>query len=317
MIDTILPLLGLVQSSSAAGDLANKAASILHSRLGKAKATPSISTTPVLHEVHQLARKAPKADFCNLCSVCSVFLVRSILDADSSIDTYRASLRDFVTRKSSQLHPNFLLDYVRRFPSQAWALRDDLLNYLESGAVNSYRQSQVIIILQTLISHIPTLAKSVPSADVASFVSKASERIVGTLRSASSSEVKSDRIKELAKLALHLARASKSVNAMSAWNVDELAAVVLAMKAGQRTGQMKGVLGMLAQLQVVVEGKANQVAVPKRKQEDDGEPQDTPDNRKTVTDEGLGVTLAGTKPKKKRKSGDGDGLKRAKKPKEA
>lgn len=266
VVDTIMPLLNLIRSSgSSEGELANKAAGILRSRIGKAKDVPTTlqaeTASRILNSIHDLARKAPSADFSSLCSVCSLFIARSIETSTSSSpenpanEAYRATLADFMTRKSSAVHPAFILDYIRRFPIQAWPLRADLCKYITSGAsVNAYRQTQAYNMLQTLSQQLGSIVKAVGPDPVGDFVKQASGDVFDTLESASdaSSDWNAARLKEVIKFALQLARSSRSalpqMSISATWDKQRLAEVTINIKEGERTKEMKSVHGLLQQL---------------------------------------------------------------------
>ena len=137
--------------------LSDKAKGILRTRIGKAKETPSQAD---LEEVRVIAgnmqtraRKTASSDFLGILSQSSLYVSKILInleDENSVIDMYRESLVDFVTRKNSHLNAAYFNEFFQRFPAQSWALRTDLLD-LASKAVNGYRQSQVLQLLQRLV----------------------------------------------------------------------------------------------------------------------------------------------------------------------
>lgn len=272
-LDTLLPLLRLTRNTTPTeADLASKASALLRSRIGKSKDVPSTvdltHATALLTEIHETARKASSADYSALCSACSIFIARSIEATDptstAGTDAYRATLDEFMSRKSSLVHPSFLLDYIRRFPLVAWPLHADLVKYIAPGkGVNAFRQTQAYGMLQVFSQHLAAIAKSpsVPSEQVQSFISSARQEVYATFSAAASAENatewKADRLKDVAKFGLHLARSTKGVfpdQLESLWEPKALVGVEEELKAGARTKEMKGVLGLVVQLKAVLGG---------------------------------------------------------------
>jgi len=218
--------------------------------------------------IHELARTAPSADFSSLCSACSLFVSRTI-DASakssenaSAVDVYRATLADFMSRKSSSVHPAFLTDYMRRFPVQAWPLRTDLCGYVARGAgLNTYHQTQAYGMLQILTSQLGSIAKAVGASEVTDYVQRVSGDVFETLEAAAGSETEwyAARLKEVVKFALQLARTSRSVlsdhAASEIWDTQKLAEVTAKVKEGERTKEMKSVHGLLQQLAAILTSK--------------------------------------------------------------
>ena len=257
IIDTLLPLLKLVRSGSTDdAELSNKAASILRARIVKPKDVPSSSDDAhagVLETIHELARKAPNAEFSNLASACSLFIVRS-LDASSSADAeaYRTTLRDFLERKGSLVHPPFLVDYFRRQTRRAWALRTDLLDVLAKGAVNDYRQTQGYALLTVFAQHL----RDFPSNEAKQFVVRAQGDLAEVLDRAIAGEgVSASRLKEACRFGLQLSRAAKHADLLSAWDSDRLQRLKVSFDGGEKTRGMQGVRQMLAQLVGLVSGQ--------------------------------------------------------------
>ncbi|WVQ94762.1 hypothetical protein IAU59_001843 [Kwoniella sp. CBS 9459] len=270
-------LLKLVRASGTSeGELANKSAGILKNRLNKPKDYPTNvdadEAAQVLEEIHEMARKATSAEFSNLCSLVSLFVVKSIDTAGASsespvVQSYGKTLSDFMTRKASLVHPNFVLEFIKRFPQRAFGLYVDLNKYVSpGGGVNAYRQVQAYGMLQTLSQHLPVISKSGESS-VEGFIKSSSESVFSTLElaAATSGTAKAEKesgageggwnaakLKDVVKFALQLARASKNVNLTSAWDMQRVNEVEEKFKAGEKTKEMKGVLSMWAQLLAVL-----------------------------------------------------------------
>lgn len=163
----ILPLVDLVTGTgSDEKQLADKAAGILRSRIGKSKDTPTsvdrAALETALRAVHQRARKARSADVLTTLSGCSLYLSRTLLHAagrEVALAVYRESVVDFVTRKGSALNGAFLQEFVTRHPGEAWQLREDILGAMDKAA-NAYRQSQTYQLLATLFARLPASVSS-------------------------------------------------------------------------------------------------------------------------------------------------------------
>ncbi|WWD16543.1 hypothetical protein CI109_100970 [Kwoniella shandongensis] len=362
VLEVVGALLRLVRASaSSEGELANKAAGILRSRFNKPKDVPSSADVDVaaelLTQIHEMAQKAPSAEFSNLCSVCSLFVSRAIdASTDSSdkssatesspvVESYRKTLADFMTRKSSLVHPAFVLDFVKRFPLRAFGLHDDLTNYVQPGVgVNAYRQTQAYTMLQTLSQHLPVISKSgsVSSDEISTFVGKAAEQVYATLESAASTSTSTSttkegekstgagawnasRLKDVVKFALQLARSSKSIGVK--WDLERVKVVGDTFANGEKTKEMKGVRSMWSQLESILggggnakkdkkdkKGKGKVVAEEQgeEKMEVDGEKADVPSKsekkvKKVKKTSTSETTNASTeKPAKKRKTEDGE-----------
>ena len=273
---TILPLLRVVLNASPTeADLSNKAASILRTRLGKSKLVPSpvLTTIGIVEQIHVMARKAPNADFSAICSVCSLYIFRVISSPSGStaeqhqkqaLEMYTDTLTDYLERKASTLHPPFIVDFIRRFPTSAFPLAKSILEHLEpTGKVKVYRQVQAYGILQVFSQHLGVIAKTIPSSEIVSFLQSFTSTTYSLLSTVAigspDSEGSSDghgwnaqRLRDIIKVVLHLARSSKSVVDLktyeAAWKIEELKGSLEALKQGEKTGSMKGVLGMVEQM---------------------------------------------------------------------
>lgn len=264
-----MPLLQLVQSSgSSEQDLHNRAAGVIRSRFGKAREAPVTTDTElpaaVLSEIHAMARKAASAELSQMCSVCSIFVCRGLEASHPTstiaADAYRQTMDDYLSRKQSSVHAAFVVEFMKRFPVRAWALRDDLCKHLIPGeGANAYRQTQGYGMLQSLVQQLSTVAKSVSTNEIAAFVKTASTTINATLVAASSaggSDWKADRLKDVLKFGLLLARMTKHIlgaeGAAQAWDVQGLSDALAQLVAGERTSQMKGPQGLIAQIQAIL-----------------------------------------------------------------
>ncbi|WVQ79016.1 hypothetical protein IAT38_001108 [Cryptococcus sp. DSM 104549] len=278
VLPVVLTLLRLVRAAGTSeAELANKAAGILRGKFNKPKDVPSTADIPkanaTLLAIHAMAQKAHSAEFSNLCGLCSLFVSRAI-DASSPtstevVDAYRATLKDFMTRKASLIHPPFITEFIKRFPARAFALHSDLAGYVAPGAaVNTYRQLQGYTMLQLLAQQLPNISKTAPAEEVAGFITASCERVFATLEAAADDAEGSgkegwnaQKLKDVVKFALQLARNSKAVGVE--WDVKRVEAVGEKVKSGERTKEMKGVQSMWTQLEGILskkEGKGKKAA---------------------------------------------------------
>lgn len=143
--------------------LADKARGILRSRFSKAKEVPTDvdakQVVVIATNLHTQARKTHSSDLLSVLSLCSVYVAKILVnlnEVDLLLDLYKQSLADFATRKNSGLNAHFFQDIIKRFPSQAWLLRQDLIDASEK-CINTYRQSQVLQLLELLVGLLPSM----------------------------------------------------------------------------------------------------------------------------------------------------------------
>ncbi|KAK6907306.1 hypothetical protein I203_101296 [Kwoniella mangroviensis CBS 8507] len=269
MLSVVIALLRLVRGGgSSESELANKAAGIIRSKFNKPKDVPSSvdlsKAVGILREIHGMAIKAHSAEFSNLCSSSSLFVVKSIESSTSTsdasvVEVYGETLKDFMTRKSSLLHPNFVLEFIKRFPSKGFELSNDIVEFVRAGnGVNTYRQLQGYTMLQTITQHLPSLLKSntIPSNKIKEFISNATEAVYATVEDAQSeSGWNAAKLKDVVKFALALARTSKTLDVK--WDITRVEAVRDKLVNGEKTKEMKGVISMWNQLISILGGSGN------------------------------------------------------------
>ncbi len=163
VVTVILPLVTLISSSgSDEKQLVDKAQGILRSRIGKSKDVPTSApldkVEPVLEALHTRVRKS-RSDLSSTICACCIYLSKIMVSQqaeDKVIALYQATLEDFLTRKNSALTPAFFQDFITRFTSLAWRLRQPMLD-LSSKAVNAYRQLQALRLVQSLLSNLHSI----------------------------------------------------------------------------------------------------------------------------------------------------------------
>ncbi|GMK55691.1 hypothetical protein CspeluHIS016_0207470 [Cutaneotrichosporon spelunceum] len=259
----LLPLLHIVRGG---GELGNKAAGILRTRLKSTSLSASTDKTEleqagkILAEIHLLARRAPTSEFSGLCSAASLFAAR--VAPAQALEEYKTTLADFVTRKHSGVQPAFLQEYARRHAGKAWPLSGEILALLKDDkAANAYRHVQAYALLGALLSQAPALVKAgeLTTKEAREVVEGAMGDVYSVLEAAAESgEWKADRLKDAAKFALVVARTARALEIGEACDAPRLKEVAEAVKGG-RTKEMKGVHALLMQLGAVLskkEGKA-------------------------------------------------------------
>ncbi|KAL7413375.1 DNA polymerase phi-domain-containing protein [Mrakia frigida] len=274
----VLPLLEIILNSGPTElHLSSKATGILANRICKSKDAMLISdrseAVEVLGELHQAARKAQSAQVAKTCSQASVFVARALLQDQSTpssssatkeneqpiLDVYLASLEDFMTKKTTKVKASLFFDLVARFPVTAWSMRDQIIQYAKSDGANGYRQTQAFLILNELVGQVPALSKAGLDSSIQSFVPVCREAIYSILSSATDSSpeakgLKADRLRDIAKFAVKLARSTSTVvgadNLASTWAVEDLTTLASKLKAVER---LKGSGALHAQLSQLVE----------------------------------------------------------------
>ncbi|WWC68679.1 uncharacterized protein I206_102613 [Kwoniella pini CBS 10737] len=321
ILPVVLALLKLVRGGgSSESELANKAAGILRSKFNKPKEVPcsiEISrATNILKEIHSMAIKAHSAEFSNLCSLSSLFIVKSIESSSNSNDSkiieqiYGETLKDFMIRKSSLLHPNFIIEFIKRFPSKAFNLSNDLIKYTEEG-INTFRQLQAYSMLQIILQHLPSFNKSniINKKQIEEFIKNSIKAIYKTIENSNSEENgwNSNKLKDVIKFSLALARTSKNLemDMNNTWDLTKVQLVGENLKNGEKTKDFKGVQSMWNQLSSILGGKQSNEKKQKTKRkngEDVEEKMDVDQTETLITESSTG----GEAPSKKKKKIDGD-----------
>jgi len=153
----------VANSSKDEKQLSDKARGVLRSRFGKAKDVPTEvdleQVLPVITNIHTLARKAPSTDLLSLFSSCSIYLAKIMVHLkaeDALVNIYRQTLIEFATKKNPGLNSQFLQDFIRRYPTQGWQLRKDLLEFTRKSK-NAYRERKILVLLELMLSLLPSI----------------------------------------------------------------------------------------------------------------------------------------------------------------
>lgn len=168
LVLVVAPLIrALLGTSSDEKDFSEKLHGLIRNRLSKSKDIPKGAniehTSEALEQMHTLARKTHPREHLADISICSLYLSR-VLSSEgaqaSVVKSYQTSLTDFLCRKTSPLHPTFLNDFSARLPNVAWTMRQEFVTKIPL-AINSYRQAQAFIFIQTMIRQISMVSRLV------------------------------------------------------------------------------------------------------------------------------------------------------------
>ncbi|KAJ2609657.1 DNA-directed DNA polymerase [Coemansia sp. RSA 1365] len=142
----------------------------------------------LLASIHERARRAADRNEARVLGNVAAFVSRALLDVDSTTEPrvrelYTASVRDFMTRKASQIHVDFFRAGMEKLlPAQLplfWHVAVDALAHYAHPrqAVNVYRQVQAYALADTVVSTASRVAELPGAAALA-------ERLLVELRAA-------------------------------------------------------------------------------------------------------------------------------------
>ncbi|KAJ9097368.1 hypothetical protein QFC19_006836 [Naganishia cerealis] len=268
--------------------LASKASGILNKRFDKATDIPTVTdmdaARQTLQSIHTAAITAPTKDFARVCSHCSISVAKAVAqathgkasaDADPVLDTYRETLKTFMTKKTTKLPESFLAEFLQRQPEQAWSLRDDLLRYAGKDSVNAYHQLSAFTLLTQLSKHLANFVKVQPVEEVAAFVKQAATHLYDALSLGVSAkgDWNANRIKEFIKAGIQIARYSHAVfttpEALAqAWDVERLRGLQREIEGTERLKNTPSVHTIMKQFAMAIdpEVKAAQQSKKQEKQ---------------------------------------------------
>ncbi|KAI8606640.1 DNA polymerase phi-domain-containing protein [Dissophora ornata] len=258
VLDLIVPLLSLVLIPSASNKpVHDKISALLRNKLAKIKDYPrdcdDEHVFEILAQVHELAKKSPDAKFSGLCGDLSLLLVKVLIGGqdektavsdeaalktkqDRVVALYSASLKEFMTRKNSNLSAKMFLEFIDRFPHLAWHLSGTLLEYTNpKAAVKSFRQAMAFTMLSALVKRLankntpefeqlfmdtlPLIRNSLVETFEGAFVEPTTEE------NSSAKGLNVARLREILKFAILSARMvkrSEDRNVTKIWDTDKL-----------------------------------------------------------------------------------------------
>ncbi|KAF8934912.1 DNA-directed DNA polymerase [Dissophora ornata] len=155
---------------------------------------------------------------------------------DRVVALYSASLKEFMTRKNSNLSAKMFLEFIDRFPHLAWHLSGTLLEYTNpKAAVKSFRQAMAFTMLSALVKRLankntpefeqlfmdtlPLIRNSLVETFEGAFVEPTTEE------NSSAKGLNVARLREILKFAILSARMvkrSEDRNVTKIWDTDKL-----------------------------------------------------------------------------------------------
>ncbi|KAF9477373.1 hypothetical protein BDN70DRAFT_914180 [Pholiota conissans] len=219
VLRVMTPLVDIIATSGQdERQLADKARGILRARFGKAKEIPMIAdaeqATLILANLHTQARKSHSSDHLAVLSLCSIYVAKILINLNANdplAEIYTESLTDFATRKNSGLNAHFFQDFIKRYPASAWSLRQKLMD-ITTKAINSYRQCQILQLLDLLVSLLPSLPEH--TSEVAEFMPLLSETLLAIATDSCSDKgnLSAAQLKDVFKFALSATRYTKRMS---------------------------------------------------------------------------------------------------------
>ncbi|KAG0229067.1 DNA-directed DNA polymerase [Actinomortierella wolfii] len=195
VLELIVPLMSLVLVPSTSNKpVHDKINALLRFKLAKIKDYPRECNEEhvfeILTQVHDLAKKAPDAKFSSLCGELSLLLIKVLIGGEDSgtilveakapttdkkkgkgkgkdstntldanhqriVTLYIASLKEFMTRKNSNLSAKMFLEFIDRFPHLAWHLSATLLGFMSPKATaKPFRQAMAFSMMAALVKRL-------------------------------------------------------------------------------------------------------------------------------------------------------------------
>ncbi|ESK96903.1 dna-directed dna polymerase [Moniliophthora roreri MCA 2997] len=255
VVQFVVPLLDLATKSSPdEKQLSDKAQGLLRSRIGKLKDVPTSvdaeALSTALKNLHERARKLRSSDYLSTVADCAIYISHLMMHSGHQkevLDTYRASLVDFFTRKNSSLNAAFFHQFIRRFQSEAWDLRDDLLD-LSQKAINTYRRCQAFQLVHDILTQLPTGVWS--SHQVSTFLTKLRKALIGFISEGGDGKTSltASQMREIFKSAVLAHRQTRRLHAVDAEQIWDPSSWGALSERLAESGRYKGTLQMCKQL---------------------------------------------------------------------
>jgi len=117
---------------------------------------------------------------------------------------------DFITRKASTLNATFVHDFIRRYPTLAWNLRNDIID-VSHNAANIYRQYQAFQLLCVIVNQMPALGDQ--QQEILTFMKTLHDALVDFLTKACDEKLilTTSQMKDLFKLGLAAVRQTQRI----------------------------------------------------------------------------------------------------------
>jgi hypothetical protein len=255
-----------------------------------------------LEKVHQAARRDASTDNAASCEQFSLFLLQALLpdSAKEVVSVYSATLEDLLTVSGSRVPLSLVTSFFKRYPLEAWSLRERLLASLSPESdVRAFRRMQVMTVLNVLLTSLAAsvsgfqhgdcftdflntfLQKSSQAKGMAVELGKAVADTFFPMLSTSTKEgetgLNAAGLRELFKLALQAARlyrqlANDATGLQEIWKPSELESLLEGVRNSEQFKASSGVHSLGRQLLSVVrsdsktgekrkaDGKANGIA---------------------------------------------------------
>ncbi|PWZ02752.1 hypothetical protein BCV70DRAFT_197003 [Testicularia cyperi] len=282
MLDFVQPLYELWSNRDQESvQLANKARELLTGRISKAKAVPEDidpeQAAILLESMHREARDSQSHEVSTVTQSLNGYLTKAALAQDSNVktalggkllETYRASLLDYLMRKACRLPHEFLIDAFRRFPLLGWHLRMDLLdNCRPSASAHAFRQLQAMQMLQAVLTQMAQRPEKEEVLTIVPDVVRCFSEIVNAAVSAEQQDAstaasfKPQRIKDVVKFVLQVARISKRIQPspeklQSLWKTPKLAEAAEKLQHADRFKSSSSIHDLTRQLLSIVSAKS-------------------------------------------------------------
>jgi DNA polymerase phi len=337
LVLSFIPILLTLSQSSAPAEksLAEKAKAILLRRFGNAVEVPVIedveAAKKTLEAIHNTARRTSSKEVGKACSNVSIFMAKAFNLSQSEgaasavTEIYRASLKDFLSRKTSKLSPTFFQAYLERQPLQAWALRDDILRYARGDAVNDFHYLSALNLLSAVAKQFSNVVKAGEKESVEAYVEDCRKVLYEALETKGSAagSWNAPRVKEVIKACLQMARLSQVVfdtpqKLAQAWSVEDLRNIDLTLRQTERLANNGSVFTLLGQFLLLVDPQAKEAQAAKKQQKQADKKRKLSEVASTV-DESVTATKKGKKAggAVKKQSGTEDGTPKKKQKKVA
>ncbi|KAG2210865.1 hypothetical protein INT47_000019 [Mucor saturninus] len=163
VLSLIVPLLNIIRatpSKSVTNQFVEKVIAFLKNRLAKSAEYPKEQSDyvfEILQAVHDFAKSSTTKELSEMCNQLSLYLRKCILGGtDIEVATpaktkkalakfnkiYSESIKLYLTKKSTPLHPSIIQQMLQRYPMSSWDLLDTLVTYLNRAeCANIYRLS--------------------------------------------------------------------------------------------------------------------------------------------------------------------------------
>lgn len=268
--------------------VSTKATTILRNNICKAKDAPMgqefSSVGEDLEAVHSFAQKSTSGELSALASTVNLYLTRVLCsnkagtefaetNQEPLVAQYKSTLMDFLTRKTSELKPQFLLDAFKKFAIIGWSVQGDLLESCSprgaaARSIKSFRQQQAVQMVSTVLNQVVTSPLEAIKADeiLTAMQDTGALVFVSVSDAINSTAANVTTLKETLKLGLQAARLTKrflsaqaessdnsSTQLRQIWKPSKIQEAMASLSASDRFKNSSSLLGLLKQLNAIVD----------------------------------------------------------------